>query len=105
MPETCRQRSCELRLAPAYDIINTTAYIPQDVLALDVVGNKTLFASRQGLLEFAQVCDVARPTEVIRKQLQALERLLARSAELCEQAPHVIAATRQCTVPFMQTFG
>ncbi|ARN54272.1 HipA domain-containing protein [Pseudomonas aeruginosa] len=105
MLETCRQHSCELRLAPAYDIVNTTAYIPQDVLALDVVGNKPLFASRQGLLEFAQVCDVARPTEVIRKQLQALERLLARSTELCEQAPHVFAAIRQCAVPFMQTFG
>lgn len=55
MLETCRQHCCELRLAPAYDIVNTTAYIPQDVLVLDVVGNKTLFASRQGLLEFAQV--------------------------------------------------
>jgi serine/threonine-protein kinase HipA len=43
--ETCRQHCCELRLAPDYDIVNTTAYIPQDVLALDVVGNKTLFAS------------------------------------------------------------
>ncbi|MEE2577545.1 type II toxin-antitoxin system HipA family toxin, partial [Pseudomonas aeruginosa] len=46
------------------------------------------------LLEFAPVCDVAWPTEVIRKQLQALERLLARSTELCEQAPHVVAAIR-----------
>ncbi|MGP6226594.1 hypothetical protein ACQUHS_28090, partial [Pseudomonas aeruginosa] len=77
--------------------------LDKDVLALE--GNKTLFASRQGLLEFAQVCDVARPTEVIRKQLQALERLLARSTELCEQAPQVVAAIRQCAVPFMQTFG
>ncbi|AVR65985.1 TPA: hypothetical protein L6A27_11305 [Pseudomonas aeruginosa] len=105
MPETCRQRSCELRLAPAYDIVNTTAYIPEDVLALDLVGNKSLFTSRQGLLEFVQVCDVARPKEVTCEQLQTLERVLARSAELCEQAPHVVAATRQCTVPFMQTFG
>ncbi len=94
-----------MRLAPAYDIVNTTAYIPQDVLALDVVGNKFLFASRQGLLEFAQVCYVARPKEVIREQLQAMERVLARSTELSEQAPHVVAAIRQCAVPFMQTFG
>lgn len=43
-------------LAPAYDIVNTKAYIPEDVLALDFVGNKSLFASRQGLLDFAQVC-------------------------------------------------
>lgn len=105
MLETCRQHSRELLPAPGYEIVNTTAYIPEDVLALDVVGNKTLFASRQGLLEFAQVCDVARSTEVIREQLQALERVLARSTELREQAPHGVAAIRQCAVPFMQTFG
>ncbi|WEK33065.1 MAG: type II toxin-antitoxin system HipA family toxin [Candidatus Pseudomonas phytovorans] len=95
----------DARLAPAYDIVNTTAYIPEDVLALDLVGNKSLFASRQGLLEFAKACDVAKPEEVIRGQLQALEQVLNSSAELCEQAPHVAAAIRQCAEPFMRTFG
>lgn len=95
----------DARLAPAYDIVNTTAYIPEDVLALDLVDNKSLLASRQGLLDFARVCDVAQPEEVIRKQLQALERVLARSTELAEQAPRVVAAIRQCAWPFMQTFG
>jgi serine/threonine-protein kinase HipA len=95
----------DARLAPAYDIVNTTAYIPEDVLALDLVGNKSLFASRQGLLDFAQVCDVVRPEEVIRGQLSALERVLARSTELGEQAPHVVAAIRHCAEPFMKTFG
>ncbi|UIP31116.1 type II toxin-antitoxin system HipA family toxin [Stutzerimonas kunmingensis] len=95
----------DARLAPAYDIVNTTAYIPEDVLALDLVGNKSLFASRQGLLEFAKACDVARPEDVIREQLQALERVLSRSIELCEQAPHVVAAIRNCSEPFIKTFG
>lgn len=95
----------DARLAPAYDIVNTTAYIPEDVLALDLVGNKSLFASRQGLLDFAQVCDVTRPEEVIRGQLSALERVLARSTELGEQAPHVVEAIRHCAEPFMKTFG
>ena len=95
----------DARLAPAYDIVNTTAYIPEDVLALDLVGNKSLFASRQGLLDFAKVCDVARPEDVIREQLSALERVLARSTELGEQAPHVVAAIRRCAAPFMKTFG
>lgn len=95
----------DARLAPAYDIVSTTAYIPEDVLALDLVGNKSLFASRQGLLNFAQVCDVAQPEEVIRGQLQALERVLARSTEQGEQAPHVVAAIRQCAEPFMSIFG
>ncbi|HCF3230815.1 TPA: type II toxin-antitoxin system HipA family toxin, partial [Pseudomonas aeruginosa] len=83
----------------------TTAYIPEDVLALDLAGNKSLFASRQGLLDFAQVCDVARPEEVIREQLHALERVLARSTDLCERAPNVVAAIRHCAGPFVQTFG
>lgn len=95
----------DARLAPAYDIVNTTAYIPEDVLALDLVGNKSLFAARQGLLDFAKVCDVARPEDVIREQLSALERVLARSTELGEQAPHVVAAIRRCAAPFMKTFG
>jgi serine/threonine-protein kinase HipA len=95
----------DARLAPAYDIVNTTAYIPEDVLALDLAGNKSLFASRQGLLEFAKVCDVARPEEVICEQLQALEQVLTRSTELCEQAPHVVAAIKRCAEPFMKTFG
>lgn len=95
----------DARLAPAYDIVNTTAYIPEDVLALDLVGNKSLFASRQGLLEFASVCDVARPEEVIRGQLEALERVLGRSTELCERAPNVAAAIRLSAGPYMQTFG
>jgi serine/threonine-protein kinase HipA len=95
----------DARLAPAYDIVNTTAYIPEDVLALDLAGNKSLFASRQGLLDFAKVCDVARPEDVIREQLQALEQVLARSIELCEQAPHVVAAIRHNASPFIRTFG
>lgn len=95
----------DARLAPAYDVVNTTAYIPGDVLALDLVGNKSLFASRQGLLDFARICDIERPEEIIRFQLQALERVLARSTELCEQAPHVVAAIKSCAEPFLRTFG
>jgi len=95
----------DARLAPAYDIVNTTAYIPEDVLALDLVGNKSLFASRQGLLDFAAVCDVERPVDVIRAQLEVLERVLVNSPELCEQAPHVAAAIRKNAAPFVQTFG
>ncbi|WP_426808753.1 type II toxin-antitoxin system HipA family toxin [Pseudomonas sp. WOUb67] len=95
----------DAHLAPAYDIVNTTAYIPEDVLALDLAGNKSLFASRQGLLEFAKVCDVSRPQEVIRDQLQALEQVLKSSAELSERAPHVVAAIRNCAGPFIRTFG
>ena len=95
----------DARLAPAYDIVNTTAYIPEDVLALDLAGNKSLFASRQGLLDFATVCGVRQPAEVIRNQLEVLERVLNRCSALCERAPHVAAAIRASAAPFAHTFG
>lgn len=95
----------DARLAPAYDIVNTTAYIPDDVLALNLIGNKSMFASRQGLLEFAQLCAVEQPQEVIRTQLQALEQVLASSGEVTEQAQHVVTAIQKSADPFRQTFG
>ena len=95
----------DARLAPAYDIVNTTVYIPEDVLALDLVGNKSLFASRQGLVDFAQVCSVERPIELIRVQLAALERVLNRCPQLIDQAPQVAAAIRRNAGPFVQSFG
>lgn len=95
----------DARLAPAYDIVNTTVYIPEDVLALDLIGNRSLFASRQGLLEFARVCDVDHPKDIIRRQLGALELVLEQHVDLCRLAPAVADAIRRSAAPFIQTFG
>jgi serine/threonine-protein kinase HipA len=95
----------DARLAPAYDIVNTTAYIPEDVLALDLVGNKSLFASRQGLLEFAQTCEVEHPELRIQRLLAAVELVLKRYPEFREQAPHVVKAIQHAAAPFALTFG
>jgi len=95
----------DARLAPAYDIVNTTAYIPEDVLALSLSGNKSLFASRQGLLDFAELCGVEQPGQIIRHQLEALEQVLRNAAPICEQAPHVVAAIKQSAGPFIQSFS
>ena len=81
------------------------ARIPEDVLALSLSGNKSLFASRQGLLDFAPLCEVSNPAEVIRNQLEALERTLTRESALCDQAPKVVAAIKASAAPFIQTFG
>ncbi|KRA85672.1 MULTISPECIES: type II toxin-antitoxin system HipA family toxin [Pseudomonas] len=95
----------DARLAPAYDIVNTTAYIPEDVLALDLMGNKSLFASRQGLLEFAQTCEVEHPELRIQRLLAAVELVLKRYPEFREQAPHVVKAIQHAAAPFALTFG
>lgn len=94
----------DARLAPAYDIVNTTAYIPEDVLALDLAGNKSLFASRQGLLEFAQTCEIDQPEARIQTLLAAVEVVLQRNPQHHERAPHVVRAIQQAAAPFAMTF-
>lgn len=95
----------DAQLAPAYDIVNTTAYIPEDSLALDLAGNKSLFAARLGLMEFAPQCDIEQPKERIRKLLEAVEKVLARHQEHCERAAHVVKAIRSSAAPYVHTFG
>ncbi|KAF1030042.1 MAG: hypothetical protein GAK37_01504 [Pseudomonas sp.] len=95
----------DARLAPAYDIANTTAYIPEDSLALDLSGNKSFFASRQGILDFAHTCGIANPEERIRSLLQSVETVLKREDDYCRHAPHVALAIRKSAQTYQQTFG
>lgn len=95
----------DAQLAPAYDIVNTTAYLPEDSLALDLAGNKSLFAARLGLLEFAQSCDIEHPKARICNLLAAVERVLARHRDHCEQAVQVVQAIRSSAAPYLRTFG
>lgn len=97
--------SSDTRLAPAYDIVNTTAYIPEDSLALDLDGSKSLFASRLGILEFARTCEVENPETRIQALLQTLEVVLKREDEYCRSAPDVAKAIRQSAQGFQLTFG
>jgi serine/threonine-protein kinase HipA len=56
----------QMNLPEGYVLEQLRNRLAQDVLAPDLVGNKSLFASRQGLLEFAKARDVARPEDAIR---------------------------------------
>lgn len=95
----------DARLAPAYDIVNTTAYIPEDTLALSLDGSKSLFAARLGLLSLAQECGVKQPREVIEQVLTAVESVLKQHGELAESAPEVVGAIMQTAQQFEATFG
>ncbi|MCF5720722.1 type II toxin-antitoxin system HipA family toxin [Pseudomonas syringae] len=95
----------DTRLAPAYDIVNTTAYIPEDSLALDLAGNKSLFASRLGILEFAKNCEVEHPEARLQALLETLEVVLKREDEYCRVAPAVARAIRESAQGFQLTFG
>lgn len=85
----------DVRLAPAYDIVNTTAYIRDDQLALTLGGSKSLFASRLHLLEFASRCRVDEPAVRISRLLEAVERVLAQKRDLLATVPGVHAALKE----------
>lgn len=94
----------DCRLAPIFDVVNTTAYIPEDVLALELGGSKVFFASRQHLLGFAKLCDVADPRTRIEELLHAVQRTLKRELEVAETIPAVVQAIRHGAGQFEKTF-
>ncbi|WP_396267013.1 type II toxin-antitoxin system HipA family toxin [Ideonella sp.] len=56
----------DVRLAPAYDIVCTTCYLPDDALALNLDGNKSIFAARLGLLKYMETCGLTRKQGALR---------------------------------------
>ena len=95
----------DARLAPAYDIVNTTAYIPEDSLALDLAGSKSLFRSRLGILGLAETCDIVRPRARIQHLLRAVESSLQANAALEAEAKAVFSAIRYAHKAYAGTFA
>lgn len=83
----------DVRLSPVYDIVNTTAYIPNDSLALKL-GNGKAFAGQARLLEFARDCDVSDGAQRISKTLEAVDEALKANATILAAAPNVAEAIR-----------
>jgi serine/threonine-protein kinase HipA len=96
--------TADCQLAPAYDIVNTTAYIPEDALALELRGQRSFFASRQGLLPFAKECGLANPVTRIQELLLSAEKVLREQDEVCASIPHVVQAIQSGIDAFAQTF-
>ena len=94
----------DCRLAPAFDVVNTTAYIPEDVLALDLCGQKSFFSARQGLLDFAKVCQVADPYDRLQRLILTAEFVIGREAEVAQPIPHVVAAIGHCRNRLKEVF-
>ncbi|WP_404418483.1 type II toxin-antitoxin system HipA family toxin [Marinospirillum sp.] len=49
-----------IRLAPAYDVVSTTVYIPSDVSALTLMGSRKWWGKKHLLRFGVQVCDLTR---------------------------------------------
>ncbi len=60
-------QSQDARLSPIYDIVTTTAYLPQDVLALKL-GKTKQWPLRGALLEFGKIhCEIDRPQDIVER--------------------------------------
>lgn len=94
----------DAHLAPAYDIVNTTAYIEEDSLALRLAGSKSLFGSRQGILELATACNIRKPVPRLERLIAAVYESLRENAPLAEHAPNVFKAIEYAVGPYAQTF-
>ena len=86
--------STDCRMAPAYDIVNTTAYLPDDALALTLGGSKSFQAARLYLLELAERCDIERPRERVMQLLETCAQQLNNHSDLLGEAPDVKQAIK-----------
>lgn len=84
----------DCRLAPAYDIVNTTAYIPEDILALELKGHKTFFAACEGLKQLGQELGIHDPVDRIQQLMLTTDFVLRKEEEVAHSVPHVVQAIR-----------
>jgi len=95
----------EVRMAPAYDIVCTRLYIPEDTLALELAGSKSFFAARLGLLDFGHRCDI--PKAKVNARLVALAEITLRAldemAPFVERLPGLDAIIRQEASRYVET--
>jgi len=78
----------DARLAPCYDIVCTTCYIPEDSLALTLAGSKSLFRARADILEFGQrACGLKDPAARITNLLRALDQVMQTERKLLDEVP------------------
>lgn len=94
----------DCRLAPAYDIVNTTSYIPEDVLALDLKGHKTFFSACEGLRQFGMELRIDDPADRVRQLILIADFVLRREGELCESIPHVVSSIRTSLEMFERVY-
>lgn len=96
--------SGDVWLAPAYDLVNTTAYLRDDSLALTLGGSKSFSASRARLVDFARRCEVDDPRGRILGLLQAVEEGLWEHRDLIEEEPVVATGLREAFAAFATRF-
>jgi serine/threonine-protein kinase HipA len=94
----------DVRMAPAYDIVNTTCYIPEDGLALSLKGTRNLFIARLELMEFGRDCHIGNPHKRISEIMESCEAVLVAQAALLHDFPDIEAAIQRGLETFRLTY-
>jgi serine/threonine-protein kinase HipA len=96
-----------VHIAPAFDIVNTTCYSPQDSTALTLAGNKSFFESRLTLLDFAGACDVSVKAAKSRilELCDVVDSVFAEFAELAGEVPGLIDEVEKSVELFRRSFA
>lgn len=83
-------QSDDVRLAPAYDIVCTTCYLPDDGLALSLNRNRNLFTARLDLIDFGKRhCRIDDPLSRLATLLTAMEAILYVQDDLINEVPRL----------------
>lgn len=83
----------DVRMAPVYDVVNTTLYLPHDSLALALGRNKSkAFAGRASLLRFAATCEVADAEQRLDRIEAAMVQTMETHSDLVDEAEGLRAA-------------
>jgi len=81
-------QSQDVRMSPAYDIVCTTCYLPDDTLALSLNRNRSLFTARLDLERFGrEQCRLDDPKARLARLLASMEAILYEHAELIAKVP------------------
>lgn len=72
----------DARLAPVYDIVCTTAYLPDDSLALTLGGTKSLFAARANLQAFGESLGLKDMLDRFDRLITAAKAVLSENRDL-----------------------
>jgi serine/threonine-protein kinase HipA len=102
-------RANDVRLAPAYDLVNTTRYLPGDELALSLGapghGSRSLFLARTEMQAFAEVCEVADPVPRLERLLTAAETVLYMHQDLLDDEKELKLAIRRGVELFSESIA
>lgn len=96
--------SQDIRLSPAFDIVNTTVYIPEDAPALTLSSRKSFFASRVDILPLAKSCGITDLKSEIEKLVNAAHSIRFTHKDLLDAATGLEDAIMLGTNQYESTF-